>query len=251
LREGVEGGGGVGDGGPSAIVVMSCLDDVYTALRGQLSRSLVDRLERDPAPMRLASQRQRNEVEEMLVRRLDYLYSAFDVELQDDDPLYPFTHDQLDAVTLFRARDAIAKFREIHESCVTTGTVSRSAARQPPVPPPGVVPRAIDLDRAWNDALTGTAGLPDTDDGVLDLVAEGLRGVADELGMPLAIHRNPTQLIVEGKTIARRIVELCNGGAQGGHLGNQLDALRTLTKTGAVPVALRNSDFQFKQKTKI
>jgi DNA helicase HerA-like ATPase len=240
----------VADSVPSAIVVLSCLDDVYTALRGHLSRSLIDRLERDPAPARLATQRQRDEIEAMLVRRLDHLYASYDVAIQDDDPIYPFAADQLDAVDKFRARDALAKFREFHEACIGAGTIVRGTATPvaTPAPPP---PADDDLDRAWNDALTGTATIPDDDDGVLDLVAEAMRGAAEELGLELAIRRNPTQLLVEGKTLTRRIVEVCNGGAQGGHLGNQLDSLRTMTKTGAIPVALRNSDFQFKAKTKI
>src|SRR6185436_8873647 len=53
------------------------------------------------------------------------------------------------------------------------------------------------------------------------------------------------------KAVARRVLEVCNGGAQGGHLGNQLDGLRALISTGVVPIALRNSDFQFKPKSKI
>jgi len=65
---------GIADSVPSIVVVMSCLDDVYTALRGSLSRSVVDRLEREsgagaarqPAPAR-------GNVEAMLARRLDYL----------------------------------------------------------------------------------------------------------------------------------------------------------------------------------
>ena len=47
------------------------------------------------------------------------------------------------------------------------------------------------------------------------------------------------------------MLEVCNSSAQGGHLGNQLDNLRALIPTGVVPVALRQSDFQFKAKTKI
>ncbi|HET7504733.1 MAG TPA: AAA family ATPase, partial [Kofleriaceae bacterium] len=114
---------GIADAVPSAVVVMSCLDDVYTQLRGQLSRSVVDRLERDPPPVRLASERQREDIEAMLVRRLDHLYSTFDVAVQDDDPIYPFTPRQIDAVTLLRARDAIAKFREFHEACIAAGAI--------------------------------------------------------------------------------------------------------------------------------
>jgi energy-coupling factor transporter ATP-binding protein EcfA2 len=242
---------GIADAVPSVVVVMSCLDDVYTTLRGQLSRSVVDRLEVDPAPIRLAGQRQREDIEAMLVRRLDHLYSTFDVAALDDDLIYPFTPSQIEAVTLFRARDAIAKFREFHEACVAAGAiVGPSATPRPIVPPP--LPTTAELDRAWNDALVASGGIPDDDAGILALVAEAIRGAADELGLEVSVEPGRAkQLIVEGKTIARRVLEVCNGGAQGGHLGNQLDGLRGLISTGIVPIALRNSDFQFKAKSKI
>jgi energy-coupling factor transporter ATP-binding protein EcfA2 len=256
---------GIADAVPSVVVVMACLDDVYTAVRGQLSRPLIDRLERDPPPVRLASQRQRDDIEAMLVRRLDHLYAAFDVAVQDDDPIHPFSPVQLEAVTLFRARDAIARFREFHEACIAAGSIlgAPAGAPAPDRPAPGTpgAPDALpesmtqavaEIDRAWNDALAASGGIPEDDAGVLALVGEAIRGAADELGVELAVRsERPKQLIVEGRAIARRVLEVCNGGAQGGHLGNQLDNLRALISTGVVPCALRQSDFQFKPKTKI
>jgi DNA helicase HerA-like ATPase/energy-coupling factor transporter ATP-binding protein EcfA2 len=242
---------GIADAVPSVVVVMACLDDVYTAVRAKLSQPLIDRLERDPPSVRLASQRQRGDIEAMLVRRLDHLYAAFDVAMQDDDPLYPFAPAQLDAVTLFRARDAIAKFREFHAACIAARTIlgARPGASAPERPAP---PAVTEIDRAWNDALAASGGIPDDDAGVLGLIGEAIRSAADELGAELAVRsERPKQLIVEGRTIAPRVLEVCNGGAQGGHLGNQLDNLRALIPTGVVPVALRQSDFQFKAKTKI
>lgn len=240
---------GIADAVPSVVVVISCLDDAYTTLRVQLSRSVIDRLEHDPAPVRLASQREREDIEAMLVRRLDHLYAAFDVALQDDDPLYPFRASQIEEVTLFRARHAIAKFREFHEACIAAGAVVSTSAGGLPAPPPPP-PTTAELDRAWNDALDAGGEIPD--DSVLALVGEALRGAADELGIELSVGPGRAgQLIVEGKTLARRVLEVCNGGAQGGHLGNQLDGLRKLIATGVVPIALRNADFQFKPKSKI
>ena len=242
---------GIADAVPSSIVVLSCLDDVYSALRPSLSRSLLDRLERDPAPVRLSSERQRDEIEAMLIRRLDHLYASFDVALQDDDPLYPFTPEQIDAVQLFRARDALASFRQFHDACIAAGAVQGAAAPPAPVPPPAPTPAAVDLDRAWNDALAGALELPEDDEGTLELVAEAMRAAADELELALSVARDGERLVVEGAALARRVIELCNRSAQGGHLGAQLEGLRKLARKGTVPIALRNSDFQFKAKSKI
>jgi adenylylsulfate kinase-like enzyme len=242
---------GVADAVPSAVVVLSCLEDVYVALRDKLSRSVIDRLERDPAPVRLASQRQRSELEAMLVRRLDHLYSTFDVSLQDDDLLFPFTAEQLDAVTNYRARDAIARFREIHESCIAAGSVVAPTTTPSPAPAPPVVPSSDVLDRAWNDALSASDGIPDDDDGVLALVASAFQAVAVELGVDLQIRVADTHLVLQGRALTPRVIQLCNGRAQGGHLADELDRLYALAGPGAVPVALRSSDFAFKPKSKI
>src|SRR5262249_57775475 len=51
--------------------------------------------------------------------------------------------------------------------------------------------------------------------------------------------------------LAPRVLSVCNGVAQGGHLGNQLATMRATIEEGAVPIALRSSDFQFKPKSKI
>jgi hypothetical protein len=247
----------IADAVPSAVVVLSCLDDVYSALRGSLSRSVVDRLERDPAPIRLASERQREDIEAMLVRRLDYLYASFDVALQDDDPLHPFTAQQIEAVTLLRARDALARFREFREACVAAGAIVRAdpvgTALAIPAPPgPSGGSTMADLDRAWNDALATSDGVADDDAAVLALVAAAIRDAGDELGLTIDIEpEGAKRLVISGPTVPRRVVEICNGGAQGGHLGHQLDNLRALISTGIVPIALRNSDFQFKAKSKI
>lgn len=258
----------IADAVPSAVVVISCLDDVYAAVRAKLSRSLVDRLENDPGPVRLTGQRQLDEIEQMLVRRLEHLYSEFDVPWRDDDPLYPFTAAQVEAVSKFRARDVLAKFRDYHAACIKAGTlvgqpeqaappmVSSPNIAVPPAPLPDVPPAAPpvvhgDLDRMWNDLRTASITLPDDDDGVLALVDQAVRAAAHEAGLSLTfrLDRAAGRLHIEGGTLGKRIVAMCNRSPQGGHLGKQLDALKKLAGQGFIPVALRNSDFQFKPKT--
>lgn len=261
----------IADGLPSAVVVISCLDDVYTAVRPKLTRSLVDRLEHDPPPVRLTSQRQPDEIEQMLARRLEHLYAHFDVPWREDDPLFPFTAEQLAAVSQFRARDCLARFREYHARCIAARAIlptdqARSADGVPetiptpielertelaPVAPPP--PKAFPaLDRAWNDALAAGTAVPDEDDALLALVEEAIRGAAHELGATFELRRERTgsaeRLVVQSPA-GRRVIELCNKKAQGGHLGRQIEALQALARDGTVPVALRNSEFQFTPKS--
>jgi hypothetical protein len=148
LQRALDGLRAIADAVPSAVVVVSCLDNVYEAVSPRLSRSLVDRLERDP-PIRLASQRQPDEIEQMLIRRLEHLYAAFDVAWREDDPLFPFTPAQIQAVSQFRTRDCLGKFREYHNACITAraivpsaATAASPAAPAPIQPPPAAAPGA-------------------------------------------------------------------------------------------------------------
>lgn len=241
---------------PSALAVITCLDDVYDQIRPKLSRSVVDRLERDPAPVRLTAQRNRAEIEVMLARRLEFLYDAVDVGWRDDDALFPFRAEQLDELNHQRARDCLSYFRKYQERCIAAAslvdppsTTTPTTATLPPPPPP-----SDDLEREWNDALVLTRDTPDDDAGLLKLLERGVAACGDELG-----HRAQTELGSVGRprlTIRQdgrrtRVVEVCNSNAQGGHLGRQIDALRERITADTVAIAVRSSDFAFKPKTQI
>ena len=146
----------------------------------------------------------------MLARRLDYLYASFDVALQDDDPLYPFKPSQIDAVTLFRARDAIAKFREYHEACIAAGAIVPSGVEHRR-PTPRVVPVMPDLDRAWNDALVQVAEHdPIRDDGLRYTDALRAAGVpvrsTEYVGMPHGFMSFPRLC----RSAPQALAELCS-----------------------------------------
>jgi hypothetical protein len=241
----------IADAVPSAVVVIACLDDVYDAVRPRLSRSLVDRLERDPVPVRLTSQREPLEIEHMLVRRLEHLYSAFDVPWRDDDPLYPFAPEQIESVGKLRARDCLATFREYHAACIAARAIiaSESRAVAPPSPAPST-PADAKLEHIWSSAMAAPVDLPDDDEALLELVAEALRGLSTELETAIDARRERAHLVIESPQLGRRVVGICNRAPQGGHLGNQFDAMRALAVNGAIPIALRGSDFEFKAKSK-
>ena len=241
----------IADAVPSSIVVIACLQDVYDAVRPRLTRSLVDRLERDPGPVRLTSQREVDEIEQMLVTRLEHLYAAFDVAWRDDDPIYPFQRSQIDAVAKLRARDCLAKFREYHNACIAAQAIVGSDGVTAAAPPVTTQAPAIALDTTWNEALVATTELPDDDDALLAVLETAIRSGAAEAEFVLDVKRVRDYLIVEGPALSRRVVAICNHATQGGALGRQLDALRKLADGGAIPIALRESDFEFSRRTKI
>lgn len=233
---------------PSSVVVISCLDDAYVAFRPKLPQALFDWLSHNK--VRLTSQRHTDEIEQLLIRRLHYLYNFFDVSWREDDPLYPFTPTQIEAVSLFRTRDCLGMFRDFQAACMAARSIvpiTKSAAL--PEPPPSSL-----LDKLWQETLASVTS-PDTDAEILALVADALHGAATELGIELENHtatlNDPPSVIVEGKTVRRCLVAVCNNQIQDGSFGAQLASLRlAATKASATPVALRNTDFRFQPKSK-
>jgi Cdc6-like AAA superfamily ATPase len=247
----------IADAVPSSVVVISCLQDVYDATKIKLSQALIDRLARNE--VRLTTARQPDEIEQMLIRRLEYLYSFFDVAWREDDPMYPFTPAQIQAVSRLRTRDCLGKFREYHGVCIAARSIVPVADSgthtdpRPPGPPPP--PPAPDLDRLWSEAQA-TATPPQEDDPILAAVADALRGAAIERGGELDVRHAALgvlpHLIIEGKTLPRRIVAICNNPPQRGSFGAQLANLRVVaSKASAVAIAVRSGDFKFQPKTKM
>ncbi len=79
----------------------------YVALRSAPARSLLDRLERDPEPINLSAGRSVEEVEQLVERRLRYLFDRQGARVRDEQPLYPFQPEQLAARANQRTRDIL------------------------------------------------------------------------------------------------------------------------------------------------
>ena len=111
------------DAVPQAIVVISCLDDMYVEVRQFLTRSALDRLEREPAPVTLTARRSAEEIEEIIARRLQVLYDSQEVRLRPETPLYPFRRGDLARITNLRTRDILNWCFAFRERCITEGRI--------------------------------------------------------------------------------------------------------------------------------
>jgi Helicase HerA, central domain len=255
----------IADAIPSSIVVLSCLENLYESVKGKLSRSLTDRLERDE--VRLISQRQPDEIEQMLVCRLEHLYNFFDVAWRDDDPFYPFAPAQLDAVKQLRTRDCLGKFREFHMACIAARAVVPAGAElgaegERSGEATGGASEAGDdnlmaaLDKVWRDTLEALRDLPDDDAQILELVVDALRGGAIEHAREVTVRAmqvgDTLGQIIEATGVPRRLVAICNSPPQRGKFGVQLAGLRAAAaRADATAVVLRSGEIKFQSKTKM
>lgn len=255
----------VADSVPNVVVVIACLEDVYTALRGRLSRSLIDRLETDPSPLRLTTQRQRHEIEQLLALRLAQLYSAQNVDWREEDPLFPYTSGQVEKTVHLRARDCLRSFAAFRKHCIAVGRLvdaTTVSATVPVLTPPTSKPDAEaerlraareEFHRNWA-VESRTVQVPDHDNDVLAVMRALLLGRAAESNQKLEVAIETVdgvqQLRVRGG-VKEAILRMCDRAAQRGALGGQIEALTRVASAKVKPIALRRGDFEFGAKSRV
>jgi DNA helicase HerA-like ATPase len=237
----------VADNVPSAVIVISGLDDLYHGnLAPHLLRSARDRLERDPDSIQLTSRRTADEIAAITSRRLQVLYEDTGVRFRPDDPLFPFRRADLDPLANLRIRDVLDTCRQYQEECIRAGELVEWRLRhgEPAAPAAGPapirpdVPASAPLDtaavaQAWSDHQGSAGKQPPTDDdqALLVLLAGALDACGRELGERYRIACQPAgELLrvtvqVTGHEPHTLAVGMCNKSAQGGHLGKQIEAM--------------------------
>ncbi len=253
----------IADRTPSAVIVISCLEDYYSELSKLLTRSVRDRIELDPPPISLVGNRSAEEIEALVRIRLEHLYDRLDTPFYAKDPLYPFTTAHVERWSNMRARDVLDACRGLREQAIALKRLPNPNAvpddkSGPSAPPPAPLATS-DIEQAWNDLVAGWTGpLDDDDDRLAELLAVSIERSAAELETGHTFKTRPFESYVEVDIFAqgqKRPVEqlllgVCNGRAQAGKLAAQLDELVAKAK-GRTPVALRTSDFPDNPKTQI
>jgi hypothetical protein len=257
---------------PSSIVVISCLEDYYTELRGRLTRSMTDRIETNPEPVTLESRRTAKEIQHLVAQRLEVLWDALEVPFDPGDPTFPFSNEMLRRLEGTRTRDVLLWCRRYREQCVNAGRLVEPAAsesetvegRTPP-DKAGVGPEVdsfeavVAIEQLWNEFQNGQAfPLPEEDTDLVVLLAWAIEACSGKGvdGDRFMTHVDGLTIEVESHTgsgtAAGPLIGLCNMDARGGHLGRQVEAVTTKAwAEGRVPVIARSTAFPNNPKTKI
>lgn len=241
---------------PSAVVVISCLENFYDELKSLLTRSTRDRVENDPRPVSLQSPCDLDEVRALIGRRLRHLFEADGAAFRPDDPTYPIPEALVSRLVGLRARDVLLECQAYRDRCIEEGKMA-------PYPPDeaGASREAIDAERSinaierdWNAFRSDFEAAPGFDEKVLAVVlAEAVGDAAHELAPARAIACH-----VDGRFVTleldgvRRLVSVCNKSPKGGALARQIGKLTTRAESqGAVAVALRSTAFPGNPKTDV
>ena len=236
---------------PSAIAVIACLDDLYKAVRGQLSKYVLDRLENDPPIERLLINRSYPEIEAIVSRRLSWMYAAAGAAYRPETPVYPIPADRLRALVNRRTRDVLEWCHRFQAQCAAAGGLVREHGEDDLVPP--VNPDA-DLDQiaeAWNDAIHASGiEVPDDEEQLLEVMMVAARACAEECMLTLGSVSRKNETIRFRLDSDKDRVELAlaitNKSYQRGSFAAQLESLRRSAGNG-VPVAVRTLEFPMGQ----
>lgn len=233
---------------PSAIVVIGCLEDTYK-LHGRptLPQPKLDRLERDPEPIRLEGDRTLEEVRAIATRRLEAFFDAVGVSTDSTNSVSPYTAADLAPLAGLRTRDVLNFFREHRERCVREGTYVAPGSAAPTLvsPPP---PPVTDFARLWNDFLP-TVKPPIVGEAKLaELLAWAIGAASDETLHGVGFSTDPDDRFVQievqsGNAADKLLVAVCDKTSKGGHLGKQISDTVARVEGDIPAVFVRSTDF--------
>jgi energy-coupling factor transporter ATP-binding protein EcfA2 len=244
---------------PSSVIVVCCLEDFYETMKQHLTASMRDRLERDPDPVRLTSERAPAEIRMMIGRRLAHLYELADVRFDPSEATHPLPERFVESLDRLRSRDVLDECRRFRERSIELGVLATPLpARAAPRPQTGP-PSTLSLEQAWNDfRATFTPARPDVEDegAVSSLVAWGLSACAKELenGLQFATEALgetvEVDVIDDGLVLEGLLLAVCNRSARGGGLATQLAALCDAAGH-RIPVVVRSTAFPAAPKSRV
>jgi energy-coupling factor transporter ATP-binding protein EcfA2 len=237
----------VADQVPSSIIVIACLKDYYAAMRARLTRSTLDRIERDPVPAALIAERDDSEITAIIQKRLAYLYETSGHRPANGvlDPLHPIPREFVQQLSRLSVRAALNECQTFREACIDAGRiVAPPGASSPPSARP-TAPSDQDtraakekIEQEWNDFLTQFEDDPLDDDAqIAALFGEAVESCAEEIGSGIRFdvqRRGGTieiDIVVpapDGKPCVREqiLVVVCNRAPQGGGLRDQFEDAR-------------------------
>ncbi|QRK11073.1 DUF87 domain-containing protein [Archangium violaceum] len=240
---------------PSSVIVISCLHTFWTGLRGQLTQSLLDRIERDPDLIKLQHLRTAEEARLITERRLEHLYAVEDAPFDPAEPTYPFPHEGFEKLSGKNTRDVLDACRRWREQAIREGALPDRFPLESgevivnPGPATG-----RELDQQWNDfRSTYNTSPPEEDAEIAELLVWALEACADEVDTG---HRFEARISGEAIQVdvspgeAKLHVALCNKAPQAGALADQIEQTWKVAGKVRTPIVVRTSDFPSNPKGK-
>jgi hypothetical protein len=231
---------------PSAVAVVACLSDLYSAARSELNRPAIDRLENSPPIAKLQINRSYVEIEAVVARRLSRLFAEHGTVHRPEQPVYPIPESELRQLENRRLRDVLEWCHQFQTQCAAAGKIINA---DEPVTV-AIKSREPDLDAiaaAWSEAIQAQdLEMPDEEDEILAVVAEAAKSYVHEMGLSIAAppYKNGVLRLQmsRGEDRAALAIAVANHRPQGGAFTGQIESLRRRAR-GMVPIAVRTLEF--------
>jgi hypothetical protein len=244
---------------PSAIVVISCLENFYDEVKRHLTQPIARRVTAAPGPVELPGACDREQVVALIARRLESLYRSSGVRFVAAEPTYPLPDALVRRLVGLGARDVIEEVARYRERCIAKGKMveypfddrDRAAARE-------LDRKIAAIEQAWNEARSAPIVVPSDEPDLAAILAEAIASCTSELeagggghieadadGRFIQVERHGADDAVE-----RALVAVCNKAAQGGGLGKQIDEV-ILRAGGITPVIVRSTAFPATPKSAV
>jgi len=233
---------------PSTIAVMSYLTDLYEIVRPELTKSVLDRLENTPPPVRLKAGRSYDDVQALVSQRLAWRYAEAGAVYRAESPVYPIPEASLRAHVGSRSRDVLDWCHRYQSQCVAAGRIVDPGK----IEEGGGTTPDDDLEQiatAWSAAQLIDFEVADGEDEILAALVRAAADCAVELGLAFeqadATKDNLRAVrlsFVRGSARTEVVLAMTNRGPQAGAFGSQLAALRKAAKT-ALAIAVRTAAF--------
>jgi hypothetical protein len=246
---------------PSAIVVISCLENFYDEVKRHLTQPISRRVTAGPGPGELPAACDRDQVVALIARRLESLYRSANVPFNPAEPTYPLPDALVRRLVGLGARDVLDEVRRYREHCVAEGKMAAYPLGQDP----GEAEAARELDRkiaaieqAWSEARSAPIVVPSDESELATILAEAIASCTAELdaGGGGHLEAEADGRFVEAErhgpdnAVERTLIGLCNKAPQGGALGRQIDEVFQRAG-GIVPVVLRSTPFPATPKSAV
>ena len=234
---------------PSAVVIVSCLEDFYQKFCNVLPSPLREKIQTNPEPIRLVATRNRGEVNDMVAAHL--------LQLSDDaesfiNGMSPIPEELLNAVTGLRSRDVLQACRLYRQRCIASGAlVSFRPDANKEAKNEDSSPEEQRLEQKWNDFVAERTTTSLDDDGALiSLLESAVQVIAVEQQGRFHCDAQAAGRflsLVSDTNGIRRYVAICNSSPQGGGLNRQVAELRkavTDIPGSFHPIIVRTTDYR-------
>ncbi len=197
---------------PTAIVVISCLENFFDEVKRHLTQPISRRVTAGPGPVELPAACDRDQVVALIGRRLESLYRSAGVGFVPAEPTYPLPDALVRRLVGLGARDVLDEVRRYRERCIAKGKMvaypldDSVGAADPGGPARELDRKIVAIEQAWNEARSTTAIVVPSDESELAaILAEAIGSCTGELGGGRrALRGGPGRTVHRGRAPRRR-----------------------------------------------